>query len=86
MTQVSEHKTRMTIDIDEKLRNQIKARASLQGMKLRDYVISSLKTQMLEDDEDEILAQLSMKAHEEGYIGVEASAKFMAEWTKEAKK
>ena len=77
MTQVLEHKTRMTIDIDEKLRNQIKARASLRGMKLRDYVISSLKTQMLEDDEDEILAQLSMKAHEEGYIGVEASQKLM---------
>lgn len=77
MIQVLEHKTRMTIDIDEKLRNQIKARASLRGIKLRDYVISSLKTQMLEDDEDEILAQLSMKAHEEGYVGVEASQKLM---------
>jgi len=84
MTQASEHKTRMTIDIDEKLRNQIKARASLQGMKLRDYVIASLKTQMLEDDENEILAQLSMKAHEEGYIGVEASQKLMDKLLKNA--
>ncbi len=84
MTQVLEHKTRMTIDIDEKLRNQIKARASLRGMKLRDYVIASLKTQMLEDDEDEILAQLSMKAHEEGYIGVEALQKLMDKLLKNA--
>jgi hypothetical protein len=85
MTQILENKTRMTIDIDTTLRNQIKARASLRGMKLREYVISSLKNQILEEDEDEMLGKLAMNAEKEGYIGVEKSAQFMKKWSEEGK-
>lgn len=84
MTQILENKTRMTIDIDTTLRNQIKARASLRGMKLREYVISSLKNQILEEDEDEILGKLAMNAEKEGYIGVKKSQELMNKILKDA--
>ena len=84
MAETTARKARMTIDIDEKFRNQIKARASLRGMKMRDYVINSLENQMLEDDEDELLGQFAIKAHKEGYIGVEASQKLMDKLLKNA--
>lgn len=77
MSKAEEQITRMTIDIDTQLKNQIKARASLRGMKLRDYVIDSLKNQILEEDEDMILGKLAKVSEDEGYIGVEKSQNLM---------
>jgi len=73
MTYTTENKTRMTIDIDTDLKNQIKARASLCGMKLKDYVVNSLKNQIIEEDEDLILGKLATKADKAGYIGIKES-------------
>ena len=68
--------SRMTVDLPEDFKNQIKSHAALLGIKLKDYVIQALETKMILDEklEDEYLGKLADKAKKEGFIGDTNSA------------
>ncbi len=67
--------SRMTVDVPESFKNEIKSHAALLGIKLRDYVIQALETRMAIDEKlaDERLGKLSDKAKKEGFIGAAKS-------------
>ena len=66
---------RMTVDVPEDFKNEIKSHAALLGIKLRDYVIQALEAKMILDEklEDEHLGKLANKAKKEGFIGASNS-------------
>ena len=66
---------RMTVDVPEDFKNEIKSHAALLGVKLRDYVIQALEARMNLDEklEDERLGKLADKAKKEGFIGASHS-------------
>ena len=69
-------KARMTIDVDEDFRNEVKARASSVGQKLKDYVIEALKLKIQHDCEleDKHLGKIIDEAKEEGFLSKEDSS------------
>ena len=66
---------RMTVDVPEDLKNEIKSHAALLGIKLKDYVIQALEARMNLDEklEDEYLGKMADKAKKEGFIGASNS-------------
>jgi hypothetical protein len=71
---------RMTVDVPQEFKNQIKAHAALLGIKLKDYVISALEARMSHDEEleDKHLAQLVDKVKKEGFVGKEKSESLLS--------
>jgi hypothetical protein len=67
--------SRMTVDLPEDFKNEIKSHAALLGIKLKDYVIQALETKINLDEklENEHLAKLADKAKKEGFIGTSNS-------------
>ena len=68
-------KARMTIDVDEDFRNEVKSRASRLGKKLKDYVVEALELKIQQDiaAEDKYLGKLADKAKKEGFLSAEDS-------------
>lgn len=68
---------KMTIDIEEDFKNQIKGFAYSNGLKLRDFIVNTLKEKMEREEmeEDRLLGEFAQKCDAEGYIGEEESNK-----------
>ena len=67
--------TRLTIDVSEDFRNELKIQAIAQGKTLREYVIEAVTEKIQRESalEDEVLGQMSKEAKKAGFIGLEAS-------------
>jgi hypothetical protein len=76
---------RMTVDVPQEFKNEIKSHAALLGIKLKDYVMGALEARLHLDEEleDKYLAKLSDKAKKEGFIG-EAKSKALLHKMKNA--
>ncbi len=76
---------RMTVDVPQEFKNEVKSHASLLGIKLKDYVMQALEARLRLDQEleDKYFAKLSDKAKKEGFIG-EAKSKALLNKMKNA--
>ncbi len=66
---------KMTVDIPEDFKNEVKSHSALLGIKLKDYIIQALEARLNLDKklEDEYLGKLSDEAKKEGFIGASNS-------------